>query len=96
MTWVKQPDDDKALTPEQARQKFQTAMHDLLEGNDPGSISFRLKPRRKAKETLSAQAHAAATRVSDSLHSLKAGTKEQARKRRGRHTNRRRDPQRAK
>ena len=51
MIWVKQPDDKKPITRKQARQKFQKAMSDLLAGKNPGSISFRLKPSRKASET---------------------------------------------
>jgi len=51
MTWVKQPDDEKPITPNQARQTFQKAMSDLLAGKNPGSISFRLKPSKKANES---------------------------------------------
>ena len=51
MTWTRQPKDEKPLTQEQARQKFQKAMLDLLSGNDPGPQSFRLKPTKKANET---------------------------------------------
>ena len=46
----KQPD-DKPLSVEQARGKIAKAVRDLLAGNDPGPITFRLKPTRKADET---------------------------------------------
>ena len=42
---------DVPITKEQARKKVQTAMHDLLAGNNPGVISFSLKPTKKAGET---------------------------------------------
>jgi len=51
MTWTRQPKDDKPLTQEQARQKFQKSMLDLLSENDPGPQSFRLEPSKKATET---------------------------------------------
>ncbi len=44
-------DDDKPLTPQQARQKFQKGLSDYLAGNDPGTIVFRLKRTKKASET---------------------------------------------
>jgi hypothetical protein len=51
MTWTRQPKDNKPLTKEQARQKFQKAMSDLLAGKNPGTISFSLKPSKKANDT---------------------------------------------
>jgi hypothetical protein len=45
------PDDDKPLTPAQARQKLQKGLSDYLAGNDPGPIVFRLKRTKKASET---------------------------------------------
>jgi hypothetical protein len=44
-------EDDKPLTPAQARQKFQKGLIDYLAGNDPGPIVFRLKRSKKASET---------------------------------------------
>ena len=44
-------DDDKPLTPAQARQKLQKGLSDYLAGNDPGPIVFRLKRTKKASET---------------------------------------------
>ena len=44
-------DDDKPLTPQQARMKLQKGLRDYLAGNDPGPIVFRLKRTRKAGET---------------------------------------------
>src|SRR5208283_1540984 len=44
-------DDDKPLTPEQARQKLQKGLSDYLAGNDPGTIVFRLNRSKKASET---------------------------------------------
>ncbi len=44
-------DDDKPLTPRQAREKLQKGMIDYLAGNDPGPIVFRLKRTKKASET---------------------------------------------
>ncbi len=44
-------DDDKPLTPQQARQKLQKGLRDHLAGNDPGPIVFRLKRTKKAGET---------------------------------------------
>ncbi len=44
-------DNDKPLTPEQARQKLQKGLSDYLTGNDPGPIVFRLKRTKKASET---------------------------------------------
>ena len=44
-------DDDKPLTPQQARQKLQKGLRDYLAGNDPGPIVFRLKRTKKASET---------------------------------------------
>ena len=44
-------DDDKPLTPEQARQKLQKGLSDYLAGNDPKTIVFRLKRTKKASET---------------------------------------------
>ena len=46
-------DDDKPLTPRQARQKLQKGLADYLAGNDPGPIVFRLKRTKKASETYS-------------------------------------------
>jgi hypothetical protein len=43
--------DDKPLSAEQARDKIAKAVCDLRAGNDPGPITFRLKPTRKADET---------------------------------------------
>jgi hypothetical protein len=51
MRWTRRPADEKSITKEQARQKFQEAMLDLLAGKNPGTISFRLKPSKKANET---------------------------------------------
>jgi hypothetical protein len=45
------PDDDKPLTPPQARQKLQKGLMDYLAGKDPGPIVFRLKRTKKASET---------------------------------------------
>lgn len=42
------PDDDKPLTPAQARQKLQKGLDDYLAGNDTGPIVFRLKRTKKA------------------------------------------------
>lgn len=50
MTRKQHPDDDKPLSIEQARDKIAKAMNDLLAGNDPGTISFRLKPTKKPGE----------------------------------------------
>jgi hypothetical protein len=47
----KKSPDDKPLAIEQARGKIAKAMRDLLAGNDPGPVTFRLKPTRKADET---------------------------------------------
>ncbi len=47
----KHPDDDKPLSIEQARAKIENAVSDLLAGNDPGPIVFRLKRTRKASDT---------------------------------------------
>ncbi|MGP0067996.1 MAG: plasmid pRiA4b ORF-3 family protein [Isosphaeraceae bacterium] len=44
-------DEDKPLTPQQAREKLQKGMRDYLAGKDPGPIVFRLKRTRKASET---------------------------------------------
>jgi Plasmid pRiA4b ORF-3-like protein len=44
-------DDDKPLTPQQARRKLQKGLRDYLVGNDPGPIVFRLKRTKKASET---------------------------------------------
>lgn len=43
-------EDDKPLSIEQARGKIGKAMTDLLTGNDPGVISFRLKSTKKPGE----------------------------------------------
>jgi Plasmid pRiA4b ORF-3-like protein len=45
------PDDDKPLTPAQARQKLQKGLSDYLAGNGPEAIVFRLKRTKKASET---------------------------------------------
>jgi len=42
------PNDDKPLTPAQARQKLQKGLEDYLAGNDTGPIVFRLKRTKKA------------------------------------------------
>jgi hypothetical protein len=42
------PDDDKPLTPAQARQKLQQGLIDYLAGKDSGPIVFRLKRTKKA------------------------------------------------
>jgi hypothetical protein len=39
------------LSTEQAQGKIAKVAHDLLAGNDPGPVTFRLKPTRKADET---------------------------------------------
>jgi hypothetical protein len=44
-------DDDKPLTPQQARQKLQKGLSDYLAGNDPGAIVFRLKRSKRASDT---------------------------------------------
>ena len=44
-------EDDKPLTPQQAREKLQNGLLDYLAGNDPGPIVFRLKRSKKANET---------------------------------------------
>jgi Plasmid pRiA4b ORF-3-like protein len=44
-------DDDKPLTPQQARQKLQKGLRDYLAGIDTGPIVFRLKRTKKAGET---------------------------------------------
>jgi hypothetical protein len=44
-------DNDKPLTPQQAREKLQRGMVDYLAGNDPGPIVFRLKRTKKASYT---------------------------------------------
>jgi len=44
-------DNDKPLTPQQAREKLQKGLSDYLAGNDPGPIVFRLKRTKKASET---------------------------------------------
>ena len=44
-------DDDKPLTPQQAREKLQKGLIEYLAGNDPGPIVFRLKRTKKASET---------------------------------------------
>jgi hypothetical protein len=44
-------DDDKPLTPAQARQKLQKGVEDYLAGKNPGPIVFRLKRTKKASET---------------------------------------------
>src|SRR5579871_617298 len=51
MTRKKKPDHDKPLSVEQARGRIAQAMRDLLAGNDPGPITFRLKPTKRADET---------------------------------------------
>jgi Plasmid pRiA4b ORF-3-like protein len=45
------PDDDKPMTPAQARQRLQKGLIDYLAGNDRGPIAFRLKRTKKASET---------------------------------------------
>jgi len=45
------PDDNKPLTPAQARQKLQKGLEDYVTGRDPGPIVFRLKRTKKASET---------------------------------------------
>jgi len=44
-------DDDKPLTPAQARQKLRKGLKDYLAGNDMGPVVFRLKRTKKASET---------------------------------------------
>jgi hypothetical protein len=44
-------DEDKPLTPRQARQKLEEGLRDYLAGNEPGPIVFRLKRTKKASET---------------------------------------------
>ena len=41
-------EDDKPLTPQQAREKLQKSLSDYLAGNDPGPIVIRLKRTKKA------------------------------------------------
>lgn len=45
------PDDDKPLTPAQARQKLQKGLEDYLAGNGSEAIVFRLKRTKKANHT---------------------------------------------
>ncbi len=45
------PDDDKPLTPAQARQKLQMGLEDYMASNGPETIVFRLKRTKKASET---------------------------------------------
>lgn len=47
----KKPTNDRPLSVEQARGKIAKAVRDLLASNDPGPITFRLKPTKKADET---------------------------------------------
>jgi hypothetical protein len=51
MTSSTHSDDDKPLSPQQARQKLQKGLNDYLAGNGPGTIVFRLKRTKKASET---------------------------------------------
>jgi hypothetical protein len=44
-------DDDKPLTPAQARQKLQKGLENYLAGNAPETIVFRLKRTKKANHT---------------------------------------------
>lgn len=44
-------DDDKPLSPAQARQKLQTGLADFLAGRGSGAIVFRLKRTKKASQT---------------------------------------------
>jgi hypothetical protein len=46
----KTPDNSKALSVEQARGKIAKAMRDVVAGNDPGPITFRLKRTKRADE----------------------------------------------
>jgi hypothetical protein len=45
------PDEDKPLTPAQARQKLQRSLADYLAGSGPEAIVFRLKRTKKANHT---------------------------------------------
>jgi len=47
------PDDNKPLTPAQARQKFQKGLQDYLAGRGSEAIVFRLKRTKKASHTYS-------------------------------------------
>ena len=51
MTRKKTPDNSKHHSVEQARGKIAKAMRELVAGNDPGPITFRLKRTKKADET---------------------------------------------
>ncbi len=44
-------DDDKPLTPAQARQKLQQGLADYLDGKGSQAIVFRLKWTKKARHT---------------------------------------------
>src|SRR5579871_6742859 len=44
-------DDDRPLTPQEARRKLQKGLRDYLAGSDTGPIVFRLKRTKKAGET---------------------------------------------
>jgi hypothetical protein len=44
-------DDDKTITPAQARQKLQLGLENYLAGNVPETIVFRLKRNKKANHT---------------------------------------------
>ena len=44
-------DEDKPLTPQQAREKLQKGLSDYLAGHNPGPIVFRLKRTKKVGET---------------------------------------------
>src|SRR5262245_58714027 len=47
----KPPDSSKPLSVEQARSKVAKAVRDLVAGNDPGPVTFRLKRSKRADET---------------------------------------------
>lgn len=47
----KPPDSSKPLSVEQARGKVTRAVRDLVAGNDPGPVTFRLKRSRKTDAT---------------------------------------------
>ena len=81
-------DDDKPLTPQQARQKLQKGLREYLAGNNPGPIVFTPQADQEGRRDVPAQAHPAAAGNIAPMHTPEPGPEEEDRASRGRHADR--------
>ena len=81
-------DDDKPLTPAQARQKLQQGLADYLAGKGSESDCLPTQTDQEGQPHLPAQAHPATTGDAAPMHAIEPEPEEEDRAGRGRHADR--------